>query len=138
MNEYQTINNFLSEEDLLICQTYFQNNIVEESWDVLIDGESWNDNSNIIYVNLENEIDGFDVEDEYILQLFSKYNDKLAKTLDKNYNNVRIEFIMSSSKLKWLISDDDKNLLRATIYANTDESADTQENTCVYFINDLD
>lgn len=138
MNEYQTINNFLSEEDLLICQTYFQNNIDEESWDVLIDGESWNDNGNIIYVNFENEIEGFDVEDEYILQLFSKYNDKLVKTLDKNYDNVRIKFIMSSSKIKWSIYDEDKSLLCATIYANTDKSTDTQENTCVYFINDLD
>ena len=140
MSEYKTINNFLSDEDLLICQSYIKSN-KQDLYDVLVDGESWNTSeTNIIFVKgAENEIESYDVEDEYILKLFTNYNHKLTKDID--YDTVKIEVILSHSKLKWSAYRNNNNMLDATIYLEEYKNIDTvlhdselhkaKENTCI-------
>jgi hypothetical protein len=128
--EYRIIDDFLEPEDLKICQDYFQqlnDENDEKSLEVDVSGHGmYHDNLNTIFVNEDNKISSFDVEDPYILQLFIKYNDKLLKALNELapekkvlYKGSVIQFSPNSKGIDWVIHNDvpDK-LLSAVIYVS--------------------
>ena len=133
--EYRIIDDFLEPEDFEKCKSYFANDF--DGQEVIVEGQTYNFANraavNEIHIDKENKIEGFDVSDPYVLELFIKYKDKVFDLMKElapekldDYKTSVIEFVETPKGYEHELHCDHINkLLSIVIYISPDKNTGT-------------